>query len=423
MKNSKSNRNAEKKVLAMVLKGYPRISETFIANEIRLLEEMGFTIHIFSMREPRETFRHAWMDSIRAKVTYLPENLLPGFPALAWNTALVAIRHPRRFGTCLRTMFRRFSSAPKKHTWLKHLMQAAYLVRHGRNLAHVHAHFAHTPATVGMYAAILADLPYSFTAHAKDIYTQKPERYLDKMDMAKFVVTCTKYNRRHLLAACGSSKPVHCVYHGIDLKLFSAEQKGPHTAAPYRVVTVARFVPKKGLDTIIRAVKMLRDAGMDVRHTIIGDGELRRSVSDLVSELDMEDVVTLTGTIAHEQVLGFLRKADVFALGCRQAENGDRDGIPNVIAEAMAMGVPVAATNVSGVPELIKHEQTGMLCEPDSIPAMADNIRRLLTEPKIRNHVMNNAHALVHDVFDNVTLTRKLGEIYLKNDVPCELAN
>ncbi|WP_459939573.1 glycosyltransferase family 4 protein [Desulfonatronum parangueonense] len=413
-------------VLGMVLKGYPRISETFISNEIRLLEELGFRIHIFSMRRPREGFSHASVKQIRAPVTYLPESLFWGLGRLAkanvrlFRTDVQAYRR----GTGL--MRSRYSGTPKKHTWLKHFLQAGFLVQKMRTdpdagqIEHIHAHFAHTPSSVALYAAAMAGLPFSFTAHAKDIYTQAPERLREKMRLARFVVTCTEYNRRHLenLKAASSGKetvstPVHTVYHGIDLSLFADSGGCARAKPPYSLLTVARLVEKKGLPTILEALRLLREKGLDFVHTLVGSGSDKGKIEKLIRDLGLDERIRMTGTISHEDVIGLYRKADLFVLGCREARNGDRDGIPNVVAEAMAMGVPVAATEISGVPELVEHERTGLLAPCDNSVALAANMERLLTDQALRARIIPAARSKVEEVFDNRILARRLADIHL----------
>ncbi|MGE4421606.1 MAG: glycosyltransferase [Pseudodesulfovibrio sp.] len=415
-----------KKTLGMVLKGYPRISETFISNEIRLLEEMGFTIHIYSMRAPRENFSHESIKRIKAKVTYLPESMLWGLPRLLYHNVRLFLRMPGRYRGCLKLMRKRFALAPKKHTWVKHMLQAGYIVQKsviddGVNLAHLHGHFAHTPTTVTMYAAFLADIPFSFTAHAKDIYTQDPRRIQDKVERAKFVVTCTRYNERYLRDHVANGNPIHCVYHGINLDLFSPNGRLPEARPPYRILTVARFVEKKGLDTVLEALARLRARGLDFRYTLVGEGKAKfnRQIKELVHRLGLGDVTTLPGTITHDEVIELLNHADCFTLGCREAKDGDRDGIPNVVAEAMATGVPVAATDVSGVPELVTHEQTGLLCPSNDPDALAGIIERALTDDNLRRAIIPAAVKRAHKVFNNKKLIRDLGEIYKSHGVPC----
>ncbi|HSM88660.1 MAG TPA: colanic acid biosynthesis glycosyltransferase WcaL, partial [Desulfobacterales bacterium] len=189
-------------VLGMVLKGYPRISETFISNEILLLESLGFDVHIFSMRPGREGFTHRSVAEIRACVDYLPETFLRNAHRLIFHNLCLAMRRPRRYAAGLDLVRRRFQRTRNPAT-LRHFLQAGYLVNHllpDTGVIHLHAHFAHSPASVALFASELSGLPFSFTAHAKDIYTSDPGQLREKIALARFVVTCTEYNRRHLLA-------------------------------------------------------------------------------------------------------------------------------------------------------------------------------------------------------------------------------
>lgn len=414
-------------VLAMVLKGFPRISETFISNEIQLLEEAGLRIHIFSMRSPREGFSHASVSRIKAPVTYLPESLFWGLPRLMAANARLAASAPRAYRRGLRLMLSRHAGTPKQHTWLKHFLQAGYMLQaisskaaHASNdrqplITHIHAHFAHSPSSVALYAAEMAGLPFSFTAHAKDIYTQDEDRLRAKMRRASFVVTCTRYNERHLRQLRGASAcpPIHTIYHGIDLSLFTPPTRDDQPRPPYAILTVARLVPKKGLSTVLHALRLLRDQGLEFTYTLVGDGPRRGAILALVRELALTDQVRLIGTIPHEKVLDLYAQADLFVLGCRQAEDGDRDGIPNVVAEAMAMHVPVAATNISGLPELVEQEHTGLLAPSNDPPALAAHMRRLLTDEASRAVIIPAARARVEAVFDNRVLARELAQIFL----------
>lgn len=406
----------ERPVLGMILKGYPRISETFISNEILLLESLGFTIHLFSMRHPRESFAHKSVERIRAGVDYLPQEILAGFFPLLYHNLRAAARQPRRYLAAVRTAGRRFLRTRKSAT-IKHLLQAGYLVDKllpGRNIVHLHAHFAHSPTSVAMFAAALSGIPFSFTAHAKDIYTSDPRQLREKMALARFVVTCTEYNRRHLLdIGRGGRTPVYRVYHGIDLKLFGhASDEGRVPEMPYRLLTIARLVPKKGLPTVYRALRILKDRGVRFQHTLIGDGDDRESILSMIETLGLADDCRWLGTLPHEVVLAHYRKADLFVLGCEIAPNGDRDGIPNVYIEAMAMGVPVVGTRVSAVPELVSHGRTGLLVPPGAPAALADAMHRLLADGSLRTRIIDAARKRVIRDFDNQRLIRDLGDIF-----------
>ena len=401
-------------VLGMILKGYPRISETFISNEILLLEKLGFTLHLFSMRQPRESFSHESVKLIKAPVDYLPEKLLLPLPRFLFHNILLARKIPRAYAGALKTAWRRFLRTRKLAT-LKHLLQAGYLVNHflpGRNIVHFHAHFAHSPASVAMFASQLSGISFGFTAHAKDIYTSDPRQLGEKIDSARFVVTCTKYNRNHLLKITqGTTTPIRCIYHGTDLRLFN-EKKIDKPEPPYRIITVARLTAKKGLPTVYKALRLLCDRGVQLQHTLIGDGDQRRKILSLIKKLKLSHFTRWLGTQPHNIVMKHYRRADLFVLGCEVAPNGDRDGIPNVLLESMAMGVPVVATNVSAIPELVQDGKTGLLVPPGSPQQMADAIRRLLTQPELRRKVIAAGRARVLKEFDSAVLIRDLAAIY-----------
>ncbi len=402
--------------LVMILKGYPRISETFISNEILLLEKMGFPIHLFSMRQPRENFTHQSVTQIQAQVDYLPETLLRPLPRLMLHNSLLAAQRPTAYARALKIALKRFLRTRKSAT-LKHLFQAGYLVRSllpAHPSLHLHAHFAHSPASVAMFASILSGLPFSFTAHAKDIYTSDPRQLREKMALAQFVITCTEYNRRYLKALVdGAQRPVYCVYHGIDTELFS--QIADHSTKakePYQLLTVARLIAKKGLPTVYQALKILKDKGISFEHTLIGDGEDRLKILALIKDLDLVAQTRWLGTQPHEVVQQHYRQAHLFVLGCEVAPNGDRDGIPNVLFESMAMGVPVVATHISAIPELVDHEKTGLLVDPGAPEEMAGAMRRLLTDADLRHKMIPAAQQRVVRDFDNRSLIKGLAEIY-----------
>ena len=406
--------------LGMVLKGYPRISETFISNELLLLEESGFRIHIFSMRKPRENFSHASVKNIRARVDYLPETLLLPLPRFLFHNMLLAFGSPAVYFRTLKTAARRFLRTRKPATF-KHFLQAGLLVRRflpGSGVVHFHAHFAHSPASVAMFAAQLSGLAFSFTAHAKDIYTSDPRQLSEKLSLAKFAVTCTDYNRRYLKNLAGgrpvSKAPIRRVYHGIDVTLFAGGQPAGErgTVDDCRLLTIARLTAKKGIPTVLRAVHLLKSRGLSIRHTLIGDGEDRKKILDLIRMLDLEDTTRWLGTQPHEAVLKHYRQASVFVLGCEVAANGDRDGIPNVLLESMAMGVPVVATRVSAIPELIEDGTTGLLVSPQDPHELADAVQRLLLDQSLRRRITENGQKTVRQHFDNRRLIVDLARMY-----------
>lgn len=414
----------KKPVLGMILKGYPRISESFISNEILLLEQQGIPIHIFSMRHPRESFSHKSVKLIKARVDYLPQSILIALPQLLFYNLSLALKRPEPYLRAILVALRRFLRTHKSAT-IKHLLQAGYLVQKllpGSQVVHLHAHFAHSPSSVAMFASQLSGIDFSFTGHAKDIYTSNPLQLKEKMTKARFVVTCTEYNRRHLSTLAGNdSVALYRMYHGIDLGLFSGGDPRTNPVEPYHLVTVARLVPKKGLPTVYRALQRLQQGGVDFQHTLIGDGDDLNELLVLIRDLDLSDSCKWVGTLAHEHVLDYYRRSDLFVLGCEQAANGDRDGIPNVFVESLAMGLPVVGTRLSAIPELIEDGETGLLVQPGNDEEMARAMQRILTDTQLREQIIYSGKKRVRQAFNNRELIKDLFSVYQKEVPELEL--
>jgi glycosyltransferase involved in cell wall biosynthesis len=410
----------EKPVLGMVLKGYPRISESFISNEILLLERQGIPIHVFSMRHPRESFSHKSVQHIKARVDYLPQSILIALPQLLFYNLSLALKRPGPYLRAILVAMRRFLRTHKSAT-IKHLLQAGYLVQKllpGSSVTHLHAHFAHSPSSVAMFASQLSGIDFSFTGHAKDIYTSNPLQLKEKMAKARFVVTCTEYNRRHLSTLAGnSSVALYRMYHGIDLGLFSGGDPRTNPSTPYHLVTVARLVPKKGLPTVYRALQRLQHEGVVFQHTLIGEGDDLDKILTLIRDLGLSGSCKWVGTLAHEHVLDYYRRSDLFVLGCEQAANGDRDGIPNVFVESLAMGLPVVGTRLSAIPELIEDGETGLLVQPGNDEEMASAMQRILTDTQLREQIISCGKKRVRQAFNNRELINDLFSVYQK-EVP-----
>jgi len=409
-----------KPFLGMILKGYPRISETFISNEILLLERQGIPIHIFSMRRPREPFSHKSVQQIKARVDYLPESILEALPQLLFYNLVLAMKKPGVYLRAILVMFRRFLRTHNSAT-IKHLLQAGYLVQKllpGSCVVHLHAHFAHSPSSVAMFASHLSGIDFSFTGHAKDIYTSNPLQLKEKMAKARFVVTCTEFNRHHLSTLAGNGDvSLYRMYHGIDLDLFSGGKARRNPTAPYQFITVARLVPKKGLPTVYRALQRLQRRGIDFQHTLIGDGDDRDKLLTLIRDLDLSGSCRWAGTLTHEDVMDYYRRSDIFVLGCEQAANGDQDGIPNVFVECLAMGLPVVGTRLSAIPELIEDGKTGLLVQPGNDEEMAGAMLRILTDTQLQEQIIHSGKERVRRAFNNKDLIEDLFSVYCK-EVP-----
>jgi len=399
--------------IAYIVKAWPRLSETFILNEIVGLERRGASIRIFSVKDPNPGPVHDRVDLVRANVTYLSLRS-------HWKSALSANFRSlrRRPGRYLRTLLmaiakvfshrRRHRDSPalglRALAAVRHFLEAGYVadVLLGQPAMHLHAHFASSPALVALLTSRITGVPYTVTAHAKDIYVSHPDDLRAKLREARAVVTCTEYNRQHLLSRypreCGGK--VLRVYHGIDPAPFrcSAAHTQREPQEPV-ILSVARLVEKKGLDDLLAALDILRLRGRRLKLEIIGTGPLRETLKAQVKQLDLHDRVRLLGAQPHEAVCLAYRRASVFALPCRVAADGDRDGIPNVLIEAVASGVPVVSTPVSGIPELIETDRTGLLVEPNHPAMLADALDRVLQSPELRARLTEAARAKLETHF------------------------
>ncbi|MDH5288729.1 MAG: glycosyltransferase family 4 protein [Acidimicrobiia bacterium] len=417
--------------MAYVLKGYPRLSELFIASEIWRLEQLGLDLQLYVCRPPDEDTRHPIVDRIKAEPTWLPATtslsattaprwLARNLPVFAPALRRVARRRPRGLADAARTALgqairARLGWRPRR-VYLKELLWAVALadaIDRGPGVDHLHAHFAHGTTTVAWLGSRILGVPFSFTGHAKDIYRESlnPAGLLRrKLDEAAFAVTCTGANLDHLRAIAPDAR-IHLVYHGLNAELTALLDAAPAAERPphLRIVSVGRLVPKKGFDVLIQAVGQLHRSGTAVELVVAGEtGSEAVALADLVTELGLDGVVRFRGTISQAQLLTELRRSSVFALACRVDDDGDRDGIPNVLVEAMAAGLPAVSTTVSGIPELVTDGVTGLLVPPDDPGALADALRRLAREPELAGQLARAGTAAVHDRFDGERLAHQL---------------
>ncbi|MFQ5641308.1 MAG: glycosyltransferase family 4 protein [bacterium] len=291
-------------------------------------------------------------------------------------------------------------------------------------IEHLHAHFANDPASVARFVHVLTGISYSFTAHAKDIYLSNQEALRAKIHEAKFVITCTNYNRTYLQGLSVNGTPIHTIYHGLDESIFGngdgAVQQfccksSPNTRAPSLILSVGRLVEKKGFDCLIAACHLLHYWGIPFRCQIIGEGPLDDSLRRDIGKFQIEKHVEILKFIPQQQLVNKYHEAALFALPCQISENGDRDGIPNVLVEAMATGLPVVATRVSGISEVIDPLDNGFLVPPKNPWALAEALKEVLLKPEDYRYLGINGKKTVRQNFrltSNVARLKNLFEIH-----------
>ncbi|WP_448954587.1 glycosyltransferase [Labrys neptuniae] len=390
--------------IAIIVKGYPRLSETFIAQEILALERAGFAFEIWSLRQPTDAAVHLLNRQIKARPVYLPEYLHQA-PRRVLAGAFSALTRPgliKLAGLFVRDLIRDFSLSRGRR-----LGQALVMARElDPAIRHLHVHFLHTPASVARYAAILTGRTFSFSAHAKDIWTTSDWEKREKIADSEWGVTCTRGGVEALrrLAPADDPERVGLVYHGLDLSRFPAPpanrtpRDGSEASATVEIVSVGRAVAKKGFDDLLAALALLpRDLHWRLTH--IGGGELIKALRAQADSLGLAERISWRGALAQAEVIEALRAADLFVLPCKEGASGDRDGLPNVIMEAATQALPILSTRFAGVPEFVREDQEGLLVPPGDPPALAEALRRLVIDPALRLRLGAGAYRRVSEAF------------------------
>lgn len=386
-----------KKTIVVVLKGYPRLSETFIAQEIRELELRGFQVVIFSLRHPYDPDSHPIHGEIEAQVNYLPEYLRDS-PGRIARSLLACLRKPG-FAVAIKQCFKDWCRDRTRNR-LRRFGQALVLASEAPNTFY-YAHFMHTPASVAYYAATINQCHWAISAHAKDIWTLQDWEKQEKLQSADWLVTCTRANFLHLHELAADPKKVNLVYHGIDLNRFSPpESPTPPVSqqddfSGVTLLSVGRAVEKKGYQYLLEALATLPDS-CDWRLVHIGGGEMLSQFKAQAVSLKLDTRIEWMGPQPQASVLLALQQADLFVLPSIVGNDGDRDGLPNVLMEAQSQQLACLATDISGIPELITHGVNGWLVPQRDTGALKEALMTLITDNKLRK-------ALAREGLENVT--------------------
>jgi glycosyltransferase involved in cell wall biosynthesis len=374
--------------VAFVLKGYPRLSETFIAQEILGLEQRGMKMVIYSLRHPTDARTHAIHGEISAPVHYLPEYIYqePLRVLRGWLSARRLPGYAAAWRIWLRDLWR--DMTPNRIRRFAQAMVLAGEMQAG--IKHLHAHFLHTPGSVARYAAIMRGHGWSFSAHAKDIWTTPAWELREKMGDCAWGVTCTAAGAAHLNAlAPQAAAKIALVYHGLDLRRFPcgaadhAGRDGGSEASAVRLISVGRAVPKKGFDILLQALARLPgELHWRLRH--LGGGPELPALKAQAQSLGLDGKIEWNGVADQTAILAALRGADLFALACRVAPDGDRDGIPNVLMEAQSQELACVTSALPAIAEFIIHGETGLLCPPGDSEKFAEALNQLMRNPARR---------------------------------------
>lgn len=397
-----------KPTVAYVLRKFPVLSETFILNEILGLEALGAKVHIFALAPGRDPRFHEMLARLRAPISYVPG---PENPKALWKYAAHAAR---RFGPAYYRVLARVLASGRPSLFYR-MLQAGWVAERAVRLGmpRLHAHFATRATTVSCLASAISGIPYSFTAHAFDIYKSnaRPRVLRHKIQAADLVITISEANRDFLgEIAPDCADKIRLLHNGINLSEFTPN--GRPADSPFRILSVARLVEKKGLAVLIEACHELHRRGQSFQCSIIGRGRLRPQLQALIRQWDLGASVKLLGARTQNEVLQYYHRSHLYVLPAVVGSDGNREGLPVSIVEALACGLPVISTRVAGIPEVVEHERNGLLVGQGDAMGLADALHRMMREPALHGRLRDHARPSVVPVFDTERTSRELRGLF-----------
>lgn len=403
--------------IAYMAQTFPALTQTFVYREVFALQERGFEVVTCAIWRPNE-------NKLSQESRHLVEESLYVFP-VSWLKFFAAhlymffARPVKYLGTLLHILTHREESRKNKLRSLYHFFEAVYLAPglKRRRVQHIHAHFTINAATIAWVLSRLLGITFSFTAH--NIFFIDRVLLEEKAREARFIVAISAFTRQFLLRLVpdtGLADKIHIVHCGLSLKAFAPPASKPENEVPV-LLFVAQLAERKGAPFLVEACRILEERGMSFHCIIVGGGEVEKAqLERLVARYGLQKHVSLTGALPQEEVRTHFERADVFVLPCITAQNGDMDGIPVALMEAMAMEVPTVSTYVSGIPELIEHGASGLLVQEKDAVALADALQQLLEDEQLRPDLGRAGRRKIvreFDLYKNVALLADLFESYL----------
>lgn len=386
------------------------VGDAWVANELRVVKAAGIPFVLHALRLPETTYfssEDIAAFNAQTRVVYPASKM-----AVLAAFAAAPFRFRGRFFSALwnaltgeRETFR------IRLTALWHLMLACHWAAALRNedVSHIHSQWIHSAGTVAMYGAWLCGISFSFTGHAADLFRNR-QALRDKIRRAEFIICISEFHRAFFLENGARPDQLHIVYCGLDLSHFSPLRRVRPQDAPVRILSAGRLVDKKGFDVLINACGILRDRSINFRCTIGGSGPLEADLRKQIADMNLEETVTLTGeAIKQEDIPDFMATGDIYTLHCVWAHDNDVDGLPQMLMEAMACGLPSVSTRLVGIPDLVVHEETGLLVEAnDDAGALADALMRLMQDPALAEQLVAQSQTHLRDKFDLKTCVEPL---------------
>ncbi|UJF34584.1 glycosyltransferase [Paenibacillus hexagrammi] len=396
-----------------VVSVFPSTSATFVLNEMLKLKERGFEIEIISLRKPKNEIFQPGIEEFK-KVTYIPhvkQNKMDGIKLIGSNFKYL-LHNPKKYISGLVCAIK-----GKSYNLFYDFLRAVYLIQNIdlSEINHIHSQFAHTPTSLAYFISILINKQYSFTCHAVDIFVQN-SLFEEKLSRSKFAVTISDFNKNYIndlvedKALTNKIKIIRC---GVNYEEFKPPVKKQNNNR-VRLLSVGRFVEKKGFIYLVDALKILDQKGINFECDIIGNGPLFEMIKCKVRDYELDNKINLLGAQSSGKIKEYLCKADIFVLPCVKSENGDMDGIPVSIMEAMSFEIPVISTNISGIPELIKNEENGLIVEEKNSIEFANAIQLLIQNNQLRSIYGQNGRNFIIKEFGINENVHKLVELFVE---------
>ena len=390
-----------KKVIAYLAPEVPALSATFVYQEILELKRQNIDVRSVSIHRPKNKALSKELRKLESETFYLYEQ---SFLNTLFFNILLFISKPFRylsiFKVALTDSLKVGITSHIGRGILYRFVIAASFVKYLKenNIEHIHANFAHIPTDIAMYAAELHGIPFSFNSHANDLF-ERGWLLKEKVGRSKFAVTISDYNKNFLIKKGAEKEKINVIHCGVNTASFSNRGTKELSNLPL-LGTLGRMVEKKGFDVLIRACEILKRKNISFKLQIAGGGPLKPELESLVNTLNLTGSIDFIDSISHKDVPDWIKNLDVFVLSCQKDKNDDMDGIPVVLMESMLSGVPVITTRISGIPELVENEETGILCDPKDAECLAEKIQTLLSNYELRRTLCKNAISKVQSEFE-----------------------
>lgn len=376
----------QKPKIAYILSRFPAFSETFISNEIWWLRSYGYDIRIFSLLKPRNPLIQRQSEDLMDYVSYSPR--LVSWKILSAQVYYLLHRTTKYIQAILKTIRCTYREPLTLLGMFLIFPKSVYFARQMETLGieHIHAHFVWVNGVGAMIISTLLDIPFSLHPHAFGLFQRDPVNVRHQLEDASKIITISEFNRRYIAAMSSkiSEDDIVVNHCGVDVSRFEPVNRIRTTSQEPIILSTARLTEKKGVKFLIEACKILHDKNIHFQCLIAGDGELKDELQKLIKDLQLDGEVKLLGSIKQKELIDLFQTSDMFALPCVVEKNGDRDGIPIVLMEAMAMKLPVISTPVAGIPELVHHEENGLLVASRDSAALAQALQKLISDEELR---------------------------------------